>query len=203
MNSNTHIFFCSEMDCSNETLHSNMRCMDCWESTLTREQPDSEGCPGCGVIGATLALNNGYCGSCWQQRFGCESPIYKVEETKPHWCGKCAECQSEYYELCGGCGDYCDLWNDRYCKTCYDMRYEKPLPPSPEPEHRSLGDYYDEIAKIKDKLLTKMTPRQKADWQRLLERREAEVKGYLEDMWAGYDRDDLRKLDLMGRRMYG
>ncbi len=196
---NTHIFFCSEMDCSNETLRPDVICMDCWESTLTREQP--EGCPGCGVIGATMALNNGYCGSCWQQRFGCESPIYQVEDPKPHWCGHldCQPCQSEYHEQCGGCGKNCSLWDHRYCKECY----EKPLPPSPEPEHKSLGDYYDEIAHIKEKLMTKMTPRQTADWQWLLGRREDEIKEYLEQMWAGYDRDDLRKLDLMGRRMYG
>ena len=234
MNSNTHIFFCSEMDCSNETLRPDVRCMDCWESTLTREQPDYEGCVGCGYYGPALGDNNGYCPACWQQRFGYESPIAVADETKPHWCGHvdCQPCQSEYHEQCGGCGKNCDLWDHRYCKECYDVRYENPvvvrlsdelkaellanlptegkwsftaappLPPSPEPEHKSLGDYYDEIAKIKDKLLTKMTPRQKADWQWLLERREAEVKEHLEDMWAGYDRDDLRKLDLMGRR-YG
>ena len=189
MNSNTHIFFCSEMDCSNISVHSDTTCNECY----TREQ--AEGCLGCGVLGTT---NNGYCGACWQQRYG-------VEDT--HWCGKqdCAQCQSEYYEQCRGCGDYCDLWNDRYCKACYNVRYEKPLPPSPEPEpeQRSLSDVYDEIAHIKEKLLTKMTPRQKADWQWLLGRREDEVKEYLEQMWAGYDKDDLRKLDLMGRRMYG
>jgi len=193
MNFNTHIFFCSEMDCSNISVHSDETCNDCYEAKFTREQ--AEGCSGCGVLETT---NNGYCGACWQQRYG-------VDDT--HWCGKqdCVQCQSEYYEQCGGCGDYCDLWNDRYCKVCYDVRYEKPLPPSPEPEpeHKSLGDYYDEIAKIKDKLRLPMTAGQKADWQRLLDRREAEVKGYLEDMWAGYDDDDLRKMDLMGRRMYG
>jgi len=178
------------MDCSNISVHSDDTCNDCY----TREQ--AEGCPGCGVLGTELSANNGYCGACWQQRYG-------VDDT--HWCGKqdCVQCQSEYYEQCGGCGDYCDLWNDRYCKVCYDVRYEKPLPPSPEPEHQSLGDIYDEIAKIKDKLRLPMTAGQKADWQRLLDRREAEVKGYLEDMWAGYDDDDLRKMDLMGRRMYG
>ena len=179
------------MDCSNISIHSDTTCNDCYEAKFTREQ--AEGCPGCGVLGAN---NNGYCGACWQQRYG-------VEDT--HWCGKqdCAQCQSEYYEQCGGCGDYCDLWNDRYCKVCYDVRYEKPLPPSPEPEQRSLSDVYDEIAHIKEKLRLPMTPGQKADWQWLLGRREDEIKEYLEQMWAGYDKDDLRKLDLMGRRMYG
>lgn len=227
MNSNTHIFFCSEMDCSNISVHSDTTCNDCYEAKFTREQ--AEGCPGCGVLGATMALNNGYCGSCWQQRYGCESPIAdsctcgengvacdhcqeylndKDEQavwcdTKPHWCGECEQCQSEYYEQCGGCGTNCNLWDSRYCKSCYDVRYVKPLPPSPEPEQRSLSDVYDEIAHIKEKLLTKMTPRQTADWQWLLGRREDEIKEYLEQMWAGYDKDDLRKLDLMGRRMYG
>jgi hypothetical protein len=183
---NSHIFFCSEMDCSNETLRPDVICMDCWESTLTREQP--EGCPGCGVIGATMALNNGYCGSCWQQRFGCESPIFQVED--PVVVRLSDELKAELLANLPAEGD---KWS---------FTAAPPLPPSPEPEHKSLGDYYDEIAKIKDKLLTKMTPRQTADWQWLLERREAEVREHLEDMWAGYDRDDLRKLDLMGRR-YG
>ena len=223
----SHIFFCNETDCSNMTTYYGATCYDCCAAML-----GPEGCPGCGYVGATMVGQNGYCGGCWEQRYGCSSVSDAYDEyegvscrcraTGPmcdhcqdlldadmppvvHWCGKqeCAQCQSEYYEQCGGCGVHCDLWNDRYCKVCHDVRYEKPLPPSPEPEQRSLSDVYDEIAHIKEKLLTKMTPRQTADWQWLLGRREDEIKEYLEQMWAGYDKDDLRKLDLMGRRMYG
>jgi len=106
------------------------------------------------------------------------------EAPKPHWCGKqeCERCQSEYYEQCGGCGTNCNLWDERYCKACYDVRYGKwctkgcgptaqgatqcyacidgersaayaqPLPPSPEPDYREPADVRDEIEMITAKL---------------------------------------------------
>jgi hypothetical protein len=229
MNSNTHTFFCSEMDCSNETLRPDVRCMDCWESTLTREQPDYEGCVGCGYYGPALGSNNGYCPACWQQRFGYESPIAVADETKPHWCGHvdCQPCQSEYHEQCGGCGKNCDLWDHRYCKECYEkpvvvrlsdeLKAElfanlptegdkwsftpahPPLPPSPEPRHTSLQSMRDEIAEIEERLKTNMTKGQKDDWVWLLLNRRADLAEAEKEMWAGFDADDLRKLDLLAR----
>ena len=220
---NTHIFFCNETDCSNMTTYYGATCYDCCAAML-----GPEGCPGCGYVGATLVGQNGYCGGCWEQRYGCSSVSDAYDEyegvscrcraTGPmcdhcqdlldadmppvvHWCGKqeCTQCQSEYYEQCGGCGVHCDLWNDRYCKSCYEDRYEPKvpaLPPSPEPDYRDPADVRDEIEEITAKLRgTSMTPGQQADWQWLLRNRQEELARMEAEMWAGYDADDLRKMD--------
>ena len=120
---------------------------------------------------------------------------------KPHWCGKpdCEQCQSEYYEQCGGCGTNCNLWDDRYCKSCYEDRYvakvEQP-PPTPEPDYREPADVRDEIEEITAKLRgTSMTPGQQADWRWLLRNRQEELARMEAEMWEGYDQDDLRKMD--------
>ena len=53
---------------------------------------------------------------------------------------------------------------------------------------------------IEEKLYTRMTISQKADWERLLVARQMLLKQYEAEMWEGYDKDDLRKLDLQCRR---
>lgn len=201
---NTHTFFCSEMDCSNTVVSSNMICADCWEANLTREPPDYEGCLGCGYYSTELADTNGYCGACWNQRFGCESPV-------PHQCGGCETCQLEYYEQCddrytpkctNGCGP--PAQGSTLCYTCINgersAAYAVPLPPSPEPDYRTPDDLRDEIAVIEEKLRYHMTISQEADWERLLVRRRVLLEQYEAEMWEGYDKDDLRKLDLQCRR---
>jgi hypothetical protein len=71
----------------------------------------------------------------------------------------------------------------------------------PEPDYRTPDDVREIIKMITEKLRgTKMTPRQQADWQWLLGNREEELARMEAEMWAGYDKDDLRKLDLQLRR---
>jgi len=65
---------------------------------------------------------------------------------------------------------------------------------------RSLEDSRAAIAHIKEKLTTRMTFGQTEHWERLLEFREKELAENEAEMWAGYDADDLRKLDLQNRR---
>ena len=65
---------------------------------------------------------------------------------------------------------------------------------------RSLEDLRAAIAHIKEKLKTRMTSAQTEHWERLLEFREKELSENEAEMWAGYDADDLRKLDLQNRR---
>ena len=152
------------------------------------------------------------------------------EAPKPHWCGKqdCEQCQSEYYEQCGGCGTNCNLWDDRYCKACYDVRYvakctrgcgptapgskrcyecidgpepiRSPAYAEPEVDYRTPEDLREELEVIMAKLrFPGMTIAQEADWERLRVNREVLLHKYEADMWEGYDQDDLRKMDLMNR----
>jgi len=61
--SNTHTFFCTDLDCEKEVKEYGMACEDHASDTLSE-------CPGCGMdifVGA-----NGYCSHCWVERFGCE-----------------------------------------------------------------------------------------------------------------------------------
>jgi hypothetical protein len=64
---------------------------------------------------------------------------------------------------------------------------------------RSLEDSRAAIAHIKEKLKTRMTFAQEEHWKRLLKFREKELAENEAEMWAGYDSDDLRKLD---RQLY-
>jgi hypothetical protein len=119
-------------------------------------------------------------------------------------CGLCAE---EYAEPCRGCGVPSQLWtDDMYCRPCFVERHgdefpraHPPLPPSPEPRHTSLESMRAEIAEIEERLQTNMTKGQKDDWVWLLLNRRADLAEAEKEMWAGYDADDLRKLDLLAR----
>jgi hypothetical protein len=113
---NTHLFFCSEPQCSNPVNFHNDTCLECECDASTISE-----CPGCGDVTA-----NGYCYDCWQEHFG-------VDEEPVSW----------YKPIC------------RECDSAY----------------ASDNDYCDDCANIKNKLKTKMTPDQKADWQSLLHNR--------------------------------
>jgi len=116
---NTHLFFCSEPQCSNPVNDYNDTCLECECEASTISE-----CPGCGED--IFVGSNGYCSDCWQERFGVdEEPV---------------------------------SWYKPICKEC-DSAYA------------SDNDYCDDCANIKNKLKTKMTPDQKADWQRLLNKR--------------------------------
>jgi hypothetical protein len=66
----------------------------------------------------------------------------------------------------------------------------------PEPDYRCPEDVRDDIEMITQKLQgTKMTPRQQADWRWLLGNRQEELARMEAEMWEGFDKDDLRKMD--------
>jgi hypothetical protein len=77
------------------------------------------------------------------------------------------------------------------CMPCY-------LPPPPR--HTSLESMRDEIAEIEARLLTKMTKKQKDDWIWILHKRREDLAEAEKDLWAQYDKDDLRKMDQANRR---
>jgi hypothetical protein len=113
----------------------------------------------------------------------------------------CDPCSEEYKEPCRGCGVLAHLWtDDTYCRECYVARYGDEFPAAPAPRHTSLQSMRDEIAEIEERLKTNMTKHQKDDWIWLLQNRRGDLAAAEKEMWAGYDADDLRKLDLQSRR---
>jgi hypothetical protein len=111
----------------------------------------------------------------------------------------CDSCSEEYKEQCRGCGSYEHLWTDNtYCRECYVKNYGDEFPSAPR--HTSLQSMRDEIAEIEERLKTNMTKHQKDDWIWLLQNRRGDLAAAEKEMWAGYDADDLRKLDLQLRR---
>lgn len=210
----SHIFFCNETDCGNATTYYGATCYDCCRDR----------CPGCGDMGATV-LGSDYCHACMS---GCNHPCNTafVSDEPQCTCNRetglmCDFCSEEYKEPCRGCGVNSHLWvDDRYCRDCYDERYGPPrvvrvsdehradilanLPdtwsftPAP-PRHTSLESMRTEIAEIEARLRTNMTKAQKDDWIWLLQNRRADLADAEGGMWAGYDADDMRKLDLLAR----
>jgi len=67
------------------------------------------------------------------------------------------------------------------------------------PCHTSLESMRAEIAEIEERLRTNMTKGQKDDWIWILQNRRADLADAEKEMWAGYDEDDLRKLDRQSR----
>jgi hypothetical protein len=116
----------------------------------------------------------------------------------------CDHCADEYAEPCRGCGVSSQLWTDNtYCRKCFVERYgdefpktRPPLPPSPPPRHTSLQSMRDEIEEIEVRLRGGLTKGQRDDWIWLLQNRRADLAEAEKEMWAGYDADDLRKLDM-------
>jgi hypothetical protein len=149
-----------------------------------------EGCPGCGreMWGALLGTN-GYCGPCWQQRYGVLSCC-----TCDGSGLVCPSCNEEYHENCRGCGAFTNLGLGDYCSSCY-LPPLPPSPPPPTPRHTSLESMRAEIAEIEARLLTKMTKGQKDDWVWILQNRRADLAEAEKEMWEQYDQDDLNKLD--------
>ena len=199
-------------------------CAPCWT-----EQFGSDGCPACGVVGATV-LGSDYCHKCYPksnepaadgwcpncEKFTvvlpncCRECQQKRDDATEYsvWCepnckcdgsGRmCDFCAEEYKEQCRGCGSYEHLWTDNtYCRGCYVKNYGDEFP---APRHTSLQSMRDEIAEIEERLKTNMTKHQKDDWIWLLQNRRGDLAAAEKEMWAGYDDDDLRKLDLQLRR---
>lgn len=141
----------------------------------------------------------------------------------------CDLCAEEYAEPCRGCGILSQLWTDNtYCRKCYVERYGDEFPnlhlalgraiaesDTRSQEHiqllledhgytvrvppPSLQSIRDQISEIEERLLTNMTKGQRDDWIWLLQNRRADLAEAEKEMWAGYDKDDLRKLDLQNR----
>ena len=105
----------------------------------------------------------------------------------------CDFCAEEYAEQCRGCGVRCQLWTDeKHCRDCHRERYGVP---ENKPVHKSLQEMRNEIAEIEFRLQSNMTKGQKDDWIWILQNRRADLADAEKEMWAGYDQDDLRKLD--------
>jgi hypothetical protein len=104
----------------------------------------------------------------------------------------CDLCSEEYHENCRGCGDYGELWDEKYCRECHRDRYGVP---ETKPVHKSLESMRAEIAEIEFRLQSNMTKGQKDDWRWILQNRRADLAEAEKEMWAGYDQDDLNKLD--------
>jgi hypothetical protein len=105
----------------------------------------------------------------------------------------CDFCAEEYAEPCRGCGVRCQLWVDeKHCRDCHRERYGVP---ENKPVHKSLQEMRNEIAEIEFRLQSNMTKGQKDDWIWILQNRRADLADAEKEMWAGYDQDDLNKLD--------
>ena len=186
-------------------------------------------CPGCDrELWAVLLGTSGYCGPCWQQRYGllaCETEPthvcngewdydlgYRVcDNSDDKDCPQheprctcdgsglmCDLCSEEYKEPCRGCGVNSHLWTDD--KYCRDCHRERYGVPEDKPVHKSLESMRAEIAEIEFRLLGNMTKGQKDDWRWILQNRRADLAEAEKDMWDQYDQDDLRKLDVQSRR---
>jgi hypothetical protein len=134
-----------------------------------------EPCRGCGV-NSHLWTDNTYCRACYVERYGYEFPktVRVSDEIKA-----------------GLLANLPDTWSFTPAHP--------PLPPSPPPRHTSLQSMRDEIEEIEARLKTNMTKGQKDDWIWLLQNRRADLAEAEKEMWAGYDADDLRKLDRASR----
>jgi hypothetical protein len=198
-----------------EVSNYNDICNECYVESVSTEPSD---CPGCGediLVGA-----HGYCADCWTDRFGADA----YADERPHWCGKedCEQCQSEYYEQCGGCGPTAP--GSKRCYACIDgpEPIRSPAYAEPEPDFRTMDDIRDELEVIMGKLrFPGMTIAQEADWERLRVNRQVLLQqmelcpgcrdgalnqqghmvqgGCLDEPeripWEDYDQDDLRKMD--------
>lgn len=163
----SHIFFCSDADCSNIVDSMDTICNDCREFEF-------EGCPDCGDIGASL-LGMDQCFTCWTESRRCLPPACECDGS-----GRlCRSCAQEYAEPCRGCGLTTLLWTDNtYCQSCYVERHgdEFPMvvtiaPPPP----KSANELRAIIQEIEDKLRTNMTKEQADDWRWLLQNRRADL----------------------------
>jgi hypothetical protein len=226
INTSTHIFFCNETDCSNMTTYYGATCYDCCRDRClgcgdmgatvlgsdychtcmsVRDHPcntafvsdephctcDDSGrmcdfcseeykelCRGCGEY-SHLWVDDMYCRSCYVDRHGYEFPpkVRVSDELKDN--------------LLANLPTEGDKWSFTPAPP--------PLPPSPKPRHTSLESMRAEIAEIEVRLRGGLTKGQRDDWVWLLQNRRADLAEAEKEMWAGYDQDDLRKLDRANR----
>jgi hypothetical protein len=152
----------------------------------------AEPCRGCGVS-SQLWTDNTYCRTCYVERYGDEFP-------NEHAAAHAEEIAHLHSALGRAIAESDTRSQDQIQLLLEDHGYKfPPLPPSPEPRHTSLQSMRDEIAEIEARLQTNMTKGQKDDWVWLLLNRRADLAEAEKEMWAGFDADDLRKLDLLAR----
>jgi hypothetical protein len=135
----------------------------------------AEPCRGCGMS-CQLWTDNTYCRKCYVDRYGDEFPktVRVSDELKA--------------ELLANLPTEGDKWS-----------FTPAHPPTPAPWYTSLESMRNEIARIEERLKTKMTEDQKDDWIWLLQNRRGDLATAEKEMWEQYDQDDLRKLDLQNR----
>jgi len=177
-------------------------CVDCGKEYSVGLALDPTRCPGC-VLSAQFP--------CTGRRNSVTSPVAELF-TRPCAVEGCTtralyysmppdvdegplilRCEEHYEPLPvsprSSCNECDRSENGEYAEDCTD--------PTPA---RSLEDLRGAIAHIKEKLKTRMTFGQNEHWERLLKFREKELAENEAEMWAGYDQDDLNKLDLQNRR---
>lgn len=145
----------------------------------------AEPCRGCGVT-SQLWTDNTYCRKCYVERYGDEFPN---EHAPAH-----AEEIADLHLALGRAIAESDTRSQEHIQLLLeDHGYTVRVPPP------SLQSIRDQISEIEERLLTNMTKGQRDDWIWLLQNRRADLAEAEKEMWAGYDKDDLRKLDLQNR----
>jgi len=145
----------------------------------------AEPCRGCGVT-SQLWTDNTYCRKCYVERYGDEFPN---EHAPAH-----AEEIADLHLALGRAIAESDTRSQEHIQLLLeDHGYSVRVPPP------SLQSIRDQISEIEERLLTNMTKGQRDDWIWLLQNRRADLAEAEKEMWAGYDKDDLRKLDLQNR----
>lgn len=101
----------------------------------------------------------------------------------------CDMCSGEYKEPCRTCGVNSHLWTDeKHCHPCFVKLYGNKFP---EPTATSLAEMREEISDLQASLAYKHS-----DYvSDLLAHRIAELDEAIKEMWEGYDKDDLIKMD--------
>ena len=135
--SSTHLFFCINNNCENTSM-SGQQCVDCaeWAEACAEQAdcsialpPPCEGCPGCGCeLWGVLLGTNGYCGPCWQQRYGllaCHGSSSSVADTREE-CQMCGDMAApgdseESGWVCDECFEALD--HHENCNETRDMCY--------------------------------------------------------------------------------
>ena len=225
---NTHIFFCTNDECGNVAPEGGATCYDCCEAKLTPPVTHCEDCgawsqvfpDNCCHTCHMKRVRSAPCAG--GRRNSVTSPIPEPPTviptpapelfTSPCGVEGCTtralyysmppdvdegplilRCEEHYEPLPvsprSSCNECDRSENGEYAEDC--------TAPTPT---RSLEDSRGAIKHIKEKLKTRMTSGQKEHWERLLVFREKELAAAEAEMWAGYDADDLRKLDLQNRR---
>ena len=145
-----------------------------------------EPCRGCGVS-SQLWTDNTYCRTCYVERYGDEFPN---EHAAAH-----AEEINDLHLALGRAIAESDTRSQEHIQLLLeDHGYTVRVPPP------SLQSIRDQISEIEERLKTNMTKGQRDDWIWILQNRRADLAEAEKEMWAGYDKDDLRKLDLQNRR---